>query len=183
VTHGKALWLVAGSVALAVQLARAQTPRTFDEVPADNRANQEKPPPRPPASDAEAKARVLFEAIVRDDPQAAAGVFFPRAAFLLVKDIRDPGRYYDRLQRRFESDIHVLHGRLRDPKAAEFVRFELASRGGFVREREEGNRLPYWASRHSFLHFRNAGKADRFEVRVLITWDDRWYVIHLNEFR
>ena len=183
VTHWKTLWFLAGSVGLAVQLAHAQTAPLDADVPAHNRPKQEKPPPRPAAADAEAKARVLFDAIVRDEPQAAAGVFFPRAAFLLGKDIRDPGRYYDRLQRRFESDVHALHGRLRDPKSAEFVRFELANRGGFVREREEGNRLPYWASRHSWLHFRDAGKAERFEVRVLITWDDRWYVIHLNEFR
>lgn len=180
VTPSTARGLLASCVALAVQLAHAQTPA---EVPASNRPNQAKPPPRPHASDAEAKARVLFEAIVRDDPRHAAAVFFPREAFSRVKDMRDPGRYYDRLQRRFESDIHALHGRLRDPATAEFARFELANRGGFVREREEGNRLPYWASRHSFLHFRDAGKPARFEVRVLITWDDRWYVIHLNEFR
>jgi hypothetical protein len=26
------------------------------------------------------------------------------------------------------------------------------------------------------------GQPRQFEVRVLITWDDHWYVIHLNEF-
>ena len=153
------------------------------EIPPHNRPDQAQPPPRPPASDAEAKARTLFEAIVRDDPKHAASVFFPREAFLLVKDMKDPGRYYDRLQRRFERDVHSLHTRLADPATARFERFELATRGGFVRVREEGNRLPYWASRHSLLHYSAGGKPQRFEVRVLITWDDRWYVIHLNEFR
>ena len=195
VTPRRMHWFVACNVAVAVQLAHADAPRTAEprvtsprldapaDVPLGNRPNQASPPARPGAADAEAKARILFEAIVRDDPQHAASVFFPKDAFLLVKDMRDPGRYFDRLQRRFESDVHVLHRRLQDPTTAEFVRFDLAKRGGFVREREEGNRLPYWAARHSFLHFRDRGKLQHFEVRVLITWDDRWFVIHLNEFR
>jgi hypothetical protein len=152
-------------------------------VPAHNRADLKEPPARPPASDAAEKAQRLFEAIVADAPARAEEVFFPRAAFLLVKDIPDPGKYYDRLKRRFEQDIHALHASLKDPASARFERFELANRGGFVRVHEEGNRLPYWAARHSFIHYRAAGKSERLEVRVLITWDDRWYVIHLDEFR
>jgi hypothetical protein len=109
-------------------------------------------------------------------------VFFPRPAFLLVKDIRDPGAYFDQLHKRFASDIHALHARLPGLAQASFERFELARRGGFVKVREEGNRLPYWASRHSLLHYVSGGQKHSFEVRVLITWDDQWYVIHLNEF-
>ena len=45
--------------------------------------------------DAEDKARRLFEAIVRDDPALAADFYFPREAFLLVKAMADPGRYWD----------------------------------------------------------------------------------------
>jgi hypothetical protein len=164
--------------------APAQTPaRDAPVVPVHNRADLKAPPPRPPASDAAAQAKRLFEAILADAPERAENVFFPRAAFLLVKDIPDPGHYYDQLKRRFEQDVHALHASLTDPASAEFERFELANRGGFVRVHEEGNRLPYWASRHSFIHFRMRGQAQRMEVRVLITWDDRWYVIHLNEFR
>ena len=152
------------------------------DVPASNRADLNDPPPRPPADDAAQKAKLLFDAIVSDAPERAESVFFPRAAFLRVKDMRDPGRYYDRLKRRFEQDIHALHAALPDPANARFERFELAKRGGFVRVREEANLLPYWASRHSFIHYRVGDQALRLEVRVMITWDDRWYVIHLNEF-
>jgi len=97
--------------------------------------------------------------------------------------MRDPGRYYDRLRSRFDQDIHTLHAALEDPASARFERFELARRGGFVRAHEEANLLPYWASRHSFVYYRAGNQVRRFEVRVMITWDDRWYVIHLNEFR
>lgn len=180
-------WLML-SVAICVstgtgsaQTAPVETPALV--VPLHNRADLKEPPPRPPASEAADKAKRLFDAIVADAPERAEDVFFPRPAFLLVKDTRDPGKYYDRLKRRFEQDVHALHASLADPASAQFERFELANRGGFVRVHEEGNRLPYWASRHSFIHFRMRGQAQRLEVRVLISWDDHWYVIHLNEFR
>jgi hypothetical protein len=151
-------------------------------IPEHNRADLKEAPPRPAPDSAEAAARLLFEAIVRDQPQAAAAAFFPRPAFLLVKDIKDPGRYYDQLYARFIADVHALHKSLPEPANAQFERFELSARGGFMRVHEEGNRLPYWAARHSILYYRSAGQLRHFEVRVLITWDDRWYVIHLNEF-
>ena len=171
------MWIL--GCALAAGVARAQTPT----VPAHNRPDQREPPPRPDGGSAERRAKQLFEAILRDDPKLAEGVFFPRAAFLMVKDIRDPGAYFDQLHARFASDIHTLHKRLPGLGHAQFERFELARRGGFVAVGEEGNRLPYWASRHSVLHYTSEGARHQFEVRVLITWDDEWYVIHLNEFR
>jgi hypothetical protein len=180
-TFSVAVWL--STDIGSAQTAPAQAPaRDVSAVPLHNRANLKEPPPRPPASDASEKAERLFDAILADAPERAEDVFFPRAAFLLVKDIPDPAKYYDRLKRRFEQDVHALHASLGDPASAQFERFELANRGGFVGVHEEGNRLPYWAARHSFIHFRLRGRAQRLEVRVLITWDDHWYVIHLNEF-
>jgi hypothetical protein len=167
----------------SVASAEPAPPLSAAEVPAHNRADLKEPPPRPAASDAAEKAKLVFDAIVAGRPELAESAFFPRAAFLLVKDMRDPGKYYDRLKRRFVDDIHDLHRRMAGISDAKFERFELANRGGFVRVHEEGNRLPYWASRHSFIHYRTAGRLERLEVRVLITWDDHWYVIHLNEFR
>jgi hypothetical protein len=151
-------------------------------IPPHNRADQSQPPPRPPANEVETKIRQLFDAIVADDPKLAALAFFPRDAFLLVKDMANPGRYYDQLRRRFDADIHVLHAQFPGIENAVFERFELAQRGGFVAPHAEGNRLPYWASRHSRVYFRIGKARQTLEVRVLITWDDRWYVIHLNEF-
>lgn len=150
----------------------AQTP-----VPA-----AEPPPPRPPVGDAEARARALFEAIAHDEPVRAAEFFFPREAFLQVKAMAHPERYYDRLRARFEADIHALHASTPDLDHAQFERLELVARGGYVRPGEEGNRLPYWACRHAFLHYRVGTQVRKLELRVLITWAERWYVIHLSEF-
>src|SRR5688572_6037604 len=92
---------------------------------------------RPPVGDLDQRARLLFEAVVRDDPARAEPVFFPRAAFLQVKAMQNPGRYYDRLHARFAADIHALHESLPDLARAEFDHLELVKRGGFVKPKEE----------------------------------------------
>jgi hypothetical protein len=153
-------------------------------VPAHNRAELREAPPRPPADERlQELGSTLFAAITSDTPARADPVFFPREAFLLVKAIADPGRYWDQLHARFAKDVHALHEKLVDPEHAQYDHLELSARGGFMRVDEEGNRLPYWAARHSWLYYREHAALRRFEVRVLIAWDDRWYVIHLSEFR
>jgi hypothetical protein len=167
------LWL-----ALVAPSAAAQP-----SVPAHNAADLKEPPPRPDVGDAADKARRLFEAIQRDEPAVAADFFFPREAFLQVKAMAEPGRYWDRLRKRYDDDIHALHAAHPELAGAEFVRFELVKRGGWVKVGEEGNKLPYWVSRHSWLHYKVGDKPGKLEVRVCITWDGRWYITHLSEFR
>lgn len=169
------LWAVASWTLPCGLLADAGTP----PAPASAVAA---PETRPPAGDLDQRARLLFEAVVHDDPARAARAFFPRDAFLQVKAMQNPGRYYDRLLARFTADIHALHRSLPDLAAAQFDHLELVKRGGYVKPGEEGNRLPYWASRHAFLVYRVGPTLRRFEVRVLITWEQRWYVIHLSDF-
>lgn len=137
---------------------------------------------RPALGDLEQRVRLLFDAIVHDDPAMASSLFFPRAAFLLVKAMQDPGRYYDKLEARYVKDIHTLHRTLPDLEKAAFDHLELARRGGLVKPGEEGNRLPYWASRHSTLVYRVGAERRRIELRVFISWEDRWYLIHLLDF-
>jgi hypothetical protein len=140
------------------------------------------PVARPPTEPAQPLARTLFEAIVHDDPARAEAFFFPRDAFVLVKAIARPERYYDKLLRRFRADIHTLHEQTPELAQARFERLELTRRGGYVAKGEEGNKLPYWAARHAFLHYRVGAQLRKLEVRVLISWQERWYVIHLREF-
>jgi hypothetical protein len=136
--------------------------------------------PRPAAEGAQEGARSLLAAIVRDDPALADAFFFPRDAFTQVKAIAKPERYWDKLHERFQRDVHALHKVV--PAGAEFVRLELTARGGYVKPGEEGNRLPYWAARHAWLHYRAGAQQHKLELRVLISWQQRWYLIHLSEF-
>lgn len=171
--------------ALAVLLALsgvAAVAHTQIPIPDENRADLTVAPPRPSADEAQAQARRLFDAIVQDRPALAADFFFPREAFVLVKAMDRPERYHARLAQRFEADIHALHRTLSATPGATFERLELTRRGGWVRPGEEGNRLPYWAARHARLHYRIGAVLHALEVRVLISWGTRWYVIHLSDF-
>jgi hypothetical protein len=151
-------------------------------VPAENEARRaDDPPPRPPPGELEQeRGRRLLEAIVHDDPARAQDFFFPLEAFIPLKGIANAAEYWHRLFERYAVDIHALHATV--PADAVFERLEVVTRGGWVRPREEGNRLPYWAARHNRLHYRTGGETRVLEVRVLITWADRWYITHLSEF-
>ena len=152
------------------------------EIPESNRAGQDPPPPRPPPGPIEEeRARRLLAAIVQDDPRLAQDFFFPLEAFHRVKAVPDPSGYWRRLFARYEQDIHALHRELGSVPSAELVALDIVPRGGWVRRGEEGNALPYWASRQSRLRYRVGDEERSFEVRVLITWGGRWYITHLSE--
>jgi hypothetical protein len=147
-------------------------------IPEENSANRSTPPPRPPPGDAEERAAHLFDAILADDPERARDLFFPRDPFRVLKAIADPDRYWQVLWSHYERDIHALHGEI--PAGATFVRLEMTRRGGWVGVREEANALPYWASRHDWIHYRVGEREQRFELRTLITWGTRWYITHIR---
>jgi hypothetical protein len=172
-------WL--GGLVVWLLCASGSAEGTLD-VPAHNRPDLQVPPPRPELGNAQDKARRLFEAIRDDRPELAADFFFPKDAFVVLKKGPDPARYWERLAARYRADIHALHRAHPELGDATFERLELSRRGGFVGVGEEGNHLPYWASRHSSLYYRVGKRARAIEVRVMITWDDCWYITHLSEF-
>lgn len=140
-----------------------------------------RPPPRPPLGQTETKAKKLLDAILQDQPQLSSDFFFPRDPFRLLKGIADPDKYWRHLYQAYERDVHALHREI--PHGSTFKRFLLSHRGGFILEREEANRLPYWCSRHSWIEVQPPGagvRPKRFEVRTLINWGQEWYITHLK---
>ncbi|MDB4988523.1 MAG: hypothetical protein JWN04_3701 [Myxococcaceae bacterium] len=83
------------------------------------------PPDRPSEDSVQEAGRTLFRAIVEDAPKLAAEVFFPRDAFVQVKAMQKPERYFDKLEARFVRDIHALHQAVHGLSEASFVRLEL----------------------------------------------------------
>lgn len=165
---------------LALAAAARSQDRPAVEIPPENDPRRAEPPPRPPAGEAAADAERLFSAIQRDDPELARGFFFPREPFSVLKGIADPDRYWTVLWGHYERDIHELHATLPSIAEGTFDRFQMSRRGGWVARREEANALPYWACRHSFVHYRAGDREHRFEIRTLINWGPRWYVTHLR---
>src|SRR5206468_1163848 len=103
-------WLTAMGLVAVCSLAAQAIP-----IPPHNRAELREAPPRPPSDQRlQDLGRALFAAIAQDAPAQAEPCFFPREAFLRVKAIADPGRYWDQLHTRFAKDIHGLHRQLSD---------------------------------------------------------------------
>ncbi|MFK8002049.1 MAG: hypothetical protein AB8H86_20810 [Polyangiales bacterium] len=175
-----------GAIAAGSLLVPAvgQAQRIEIPVPEGNQASLESAPRRPGPNNVEADARVLFDALKADSPEAGMGFFIPQDVFRAVKGISDPDALHARMIRLFERDVHELHAELGENAAdAEFLRFEFSRRRGWVGLREESNRLPYWAQRHNWLYYRVGEREHRFEVRTMISWGDHWYITHLSEFR
>jgi hypothetical protein len=122
----------------------------------------------------------LFEAIKADDPKIAADFFFPRDAFLPLKDIKNPGKYWDQLFRAYEHDIHDLnHKRGKEMANATFESFELGSAPTWVPPGDEANKIGYFRTFNSKLHYKADGKPSTLDVKVIISWDEHWYITHL----
>ncbi len=169
--------LLAAAAASVPGVAFAQRTWRGHEIPAENDWRGETPA-RPAVGDAAERAERLFEAILRDDPERAREFFFPQEPFRILKGIADPDRYWAVLYGHYERDIRALHASV--PEGATFERLQMTRRGGWVERRQEANALPYWASRHDWVHYRVGEEARRFEIRTLINWGPRWFITHLS---
>ncbi len=134
----------------------------------------------------QARAAALWDAIVRDDPEAALPFFFPLAAYKQVKAIASPETDWKRrLVAAFRRDIHKLHETLgARAKDAKLLELEVATeRAHWVLPGEEGNKLGYWRVFGSKLRYQTERGAGALDVTSLISWRGEWYVVHLSGIR
>ncbi len=131
-------------------------------------------------------AKILFDAICQDTPDAAVPFFFPAKAYDQVKDIPEPNAdWKGRLVRAFKRDIHKLHGQLGDKcNGARYIGWSVAEKKvRWVDPHEELNKLGYYRALHSQLRFEAKGKEESIDVTSLISWRGEWYVVHLLGFK
>ncbi len=129
------------------------------------------------------RAKGLFEAIVKDDPRLGEAFWFPKEPFVPLKDVKDPGRYWETLHKTYASDIHALHKKRKSWSGATFERFSRGSAPKWVKPGEEANKIGYYRSFHGSLRFDVGGKSTSLDVLTAITWQGRWYVTHLRKFK
>jgi hypothetical protein len=129
------------------------------------------------------RAKALFEAIVKDEPERAESFWFPREPFIPLKDIKDPGKYWDQLHRTYAKDVHALHKKRKSWDGAEFVSFGGWARTKWVPPGDEANKIGYYRAFDGKLRFRQGDKDGSLDVHVIITWQGRWYITHLRKFR
>jgi hypothetical protein len=129
------------------------------------------------------RAKGLFEAVVRDEPERAEAFWFPREPFIPLKDVKDPGKYWAELHRTYVNDVHALHKKRKSWEGAEFVKFEGWARTKWVPPGKEANKIGYHRAFHGKLRYKVAGEDAEIDVHTIITWQGRWYVTHLRKFK
>ena len=143
-------------------------------------ASSAKRPPAPKPSDEAARARLLVDAIRANDPALALPFFFDKDAFRKVKAIKAPDKYFDYLIRVYAKDIQSIREKLAAPDTVEFVSFKLGRGRNWIPRGKEANRLPYYATYKSRLVLKDDGRERTIKVRVMITWEGKWFVTHLS---
>jgi hypothetical protein len=143
--------------------------------------NKAKPPLA--SEDLDSSAKALFEAVRNDDPTSAKDFFFPREPFTPLKDVVDPDRYWRQLNATYAQDIHKLHLKQHDWSKASFESFELGSPPSWVKPGDEANKIGYYRTFNAKLYYRLDGTKYHLEVHTIISWDNRWYITHLQPFK
>lgn len=160
-------------------LAEGEADKAF-VPPASNTPGLKAPPSVPEAAKSEERARLFVKAIRENNPEIARPFFFPQEAFRHVKAIKNPDRYFERLMKVYLEDVATMRKGLKDPDSVEFVSFSLGRQKRWMARGKEGNDLPYWAMYKARITVKDKGKEKVLPMRVMITWDDQWYVTHLT---
>jgi hypothetical protein len=170
-------------LALGLSPGAEAAPQSRPAIPAHNDPRLKKPPPLPKAGSAGERAKLLVQAIRDGKPALATPFFFPREAFRKVKAIRNPDRYFRHLLKLYHKDVLDLRRRLAHPDRVELVGFKLSRRRRWTPKGKEANALPYWDAYGSEVLVRDGDRTRALRVRVMITWDDEWYVTHLTRMK
>jgi len=129
----------------------------------------------------EARARGLFDAIVRDEPALGDPFWFPEEPFIPLKDVKGPDKYWKELHRLFVNDVHALHKKRKSWEGATFESYEMGSTPTWVKPGDEANKIGYYRSYHGKLRYRVDGQRFTIDVHTLITWQGRWFITHLSK--
>ncbi|MGZ5968096.1 MAG: hypothetical protein ACXWP4_10555 [Polyangiales bacterium] len=137
----------------------------------------------PAVDELQARAKKLFEAIQKDEPEIAMAMFFPREPFLAVKDVKDASAYWDKLVKEYKAAIHGYHKKLgKKADSAEFDALELNTKTQvYVAPKKEFNKTGYNKITKSKLKYKVGGKSKSFEIATMIDSDAKWYVTHLRK--
>ncbi|MDI1433501.1 hypothetical protein [Polyangium sorediatum] len=152
------------------------------EVAAPYVANNKVLPPES-SEELQKRAAALFDAIVNDDPARGESFWFPKEPFVSLKDVKGPDKYWDQLHRTYARDIHALHKKRKSWEGATFEAFELGSKPKWVPPGDEGNKIGYYRTFRGKLRYRIGEKTESIEVRVIISWQGRWFITHLSKFK
>ncbi|MDI1446682.1 hypothetical protein [Polyangium sp. 6x1] len=180
VADGGAADAEAGDATAAAEIADAGSDAA--EVAAPYVADNKVLPPTT-SDELQKRAAALFDAIVNDDPARGESFWFPKEPFIPLKDVKGADKYWEQLHRTYAKDIHALHKKRKSWEGATFEGFELGSTPKWVPPGDEGNKIGYYRTFRGKLRYRIGEQTQSIEVRVIISWQGRWYITHLSKFK
>ena len=101
----------------------------------------------------------LWRGVVSGKPEAAMSAFFPRAAYLQVKAVADPGAdYASRLVAAFRADVLAAHALLgSDARGASLIDVSVPDQWSWIPPGACANKVGYWHAPGSRLVYRTGG--------------------------
>jgi hypothetical protein len=154
-----------------------------------------RPPPSPgslPQTSAYPSARTvqfkalmasLWTGVVRDSAGPALGAFFPKGAYLQLKDIGGAASdWTNRLVRDYSLDIDAAHEQLgQTASTARLLRVDVEpGYGHWVEPGACDNGVGYYEMPGARVVYRDAGTTRSFGIASMISWRGVWYVVHLG---
>jgi hypothetical protein len=137
--------------------------------------------PATSSDDLTARARHLFEALGKDDPDLAGDIVFPRDAWLGTRDAEEPGKDWDkRVESPFRKSIHALSRRHEGLARAQFVSIELGHAVVQATPRRHGWKKALWSVHGSQLTYVVDGHTRTLSIREMTAWRGAWYVTRLR---
>jgi hypothetical protein len=126
----------------------------------------------------------LWRGVTGDSPALALPAFFPRAAYLQVKQIPNAAAdYRQRLVGAFRLDIGAAHRLLGAGAArAKLLYVSVPKQWAWIPPGGCFNRIGYWHAPGARLVYRQQGEIRSFGIFSLISWRGEWYVVHLARY-
>ena len=127
------------------------------------------------------RARHLFEAIVRDNPDLGSDLLFPRDACTAARDATDPAKVWDaKIASSFRRGVHSLHKRTKGIERAQFVSFEIGRTVTQEQPRKHEWKEPLWVVHHARIDYTLDGRDLHFDIAELTSWRGAWYVTRIR---
>lgn len=113
----------------------------------------------------------------------ASNFFFPRAAYLQLKELNDAGADFDgRLYHDYRNDVMADHSLVTsDGGAAKLLGVEVpVAAVRWVPPGVEANSIGYWQVSNARVRYAVAGRQRSYAISSMISWRGQWYVVHLG---
>jgi hypothetical protein len=139
----------------------------------------------PSARTAQFKALMasLWRGVVEDSVGPALAAFFPKGAYLQLKDIAGAASdWTNRLVHDYSLDIAAANALLgRNASTARPLRVDVEpSYGHWIEPGVCDNGIGYYEMPNARVVYRDSGRTRSFGIASMISWRGVWYVVHLG---